>query len=284
MQQTTNTAQEGRMEHASRPVALVTGAARGIGAAVARQLAEAGVDVVINYRSKVSRAEAVAAEVRTAGAQALAIQADLTEPGAVTAMAASVAEVFGELAILVLNASGGLEKGRDRDYAMRLNRDAQLATVTALLPLLGEGGVVVFVTSHWAHFYGQQPTLPAYEPVAASKRADEDALRALMPVLAERGVRLVVVSGDVIEGTITPRLLERSAPGSLAVHRTQVGRLPTVDMFAQGHPSALRHTDTHARNGRRTRTSRHPSRARPTTVVGDCSVEAWARAVVSADQ
>lgn len=221
------------MEHASRPVALVTGAARGIGAAVAKRLADAGVDVVITYRSKGARAEAVAAEVRAAGARALTIQADLTEPGVVTAMAARVAEAFGQLTILVLNASGGLEKDRDRDYAMRLNRDAQLATVSALLPLLGEGAVVVFVTSHWAHFYGQQPTLPAYELVAASKRAGEDALRAMMPALAERGVRFVVVSGDVIEGTITPRLLERSAPGSLAAHRAQVGALPTVDEFAQ---------------------------------------------------
>jgi 3-oxoacyl-[acyl-carrier protein] reductase len=219
-------------------VALVTGASRGIGAAVARLLAEASADVVINYRSKGPRAQEVAAAVAALGRRSLAVQADLTEATELQVMAGEVARAFGQLDLLILNASGGLEKDRDPGYALRLNRDAQLATLDALLPLMPPGATVVFVTSHWAHFYGQRPLVEAYVPVAASKRAGEDALRARLPELAERGVRLLVVSGDMIEGTITPKLIERVQPGVLEARRAEAGRLPTIEEFARAIVSA----------------------------------------------
>ena len=139
---------------------------------------------------------------------------------------------FGGLDLLFLNASGGLEKNKAADYAMRLNRDAQPNLLTQALPLMPEGSRVVFVTSHLAHFYGQAPSLPGYEPVAASKRAGEDALRALVPELGARGISLVVVSGDLIEGTITPKLLGRANPGLIEARREQTGGLPTTEEFA----------------------------------------------------
>jgi len=221
------------MKPNSRHVALVTGASRGVGAVVAQKLAAAGADVVINYRSKEARAAEVAAAVEAMGRRARAVQADLTQPAALAAMAEQIGASFGQLNTLVLNASGGLERGRDPRYALRLNCDAQLATLDALLPLFAPKGVVVFVTSHWAHFYGQCPVVTAYEPVAASKRAGEDALRAKSDALAARGVRLAIVSGDIIEGTITPKLLERATPGLLAARRAAVGNLLTVEEFAQ---------------------------------------------------
>ena len=211
------------MEPTSKHVALVTGASRGVGAAVAQELAASGSEVVINYRSKEARAAEMVAVVEAMGRRALAVQADLTEPAALTLMAERVGATFGQLDILVLNASGGLERGCDPSYALRLNCKAQIATLDALLPLFAPTGVVIFVTSHWAHFYGQRPVVAAYEPVAASKRAGEDALWARAGALAARGVRLVIVSGDIIEGTITPKLLERATPGLLAARRAQAG-------------------------------------------------------------
>ena len=213
--------------------ALVTGASRGIGASVALQLAERGADLAINYRSKGPRAESVAARVRALGRRALLAQADLTSPDERAALAQAVREHYGRLDVLVLNASGGLEKDQPADYALRLNLTAQVETVTALLPLLPAGGCIVFVTSHWAHFHGRRPVMPAYEPVAASKKAGEQALRERIPELSARGVRLAVVSGDVIEGTITPKLLERAQPGVLETRRAEAGALPTVAEFAQ---------------------------------------------------
>ena len=108
------------------------------------------------------------------------------------------------------------------DYALQLNRDAQVNVLDAALPLLGDGSRVVFVTSHQAHFIRTTPTMPEYEPVALSKRAGEDALREQIPDLEDRGIEFVVVSGDMIEGTITATLLERANPGAIAP-ATRVG-------------------------------------------------------------
>ncbi len=121
-------------------ISLITGASRGIGASVARQFAERGADVVINFRSKGPRAESVAEQVRQLGRQALLAQADLTQPTDLERMAALVAQTFGRLDILVLNASGGLEKDKPAAYAMELNLTAQMQTVDHLLPLIYAGG------------------------------------------------------------------------------------------------------------------------------------------------
>jgi 3-oxoacyl-[acyl-carrier protein] reductase len=212
--------------------ALVTGASRGIGAAVALMMAEQGAEVAVNYRSKGSRAEEIANQIRALGRRALLAQADLTDQGSVEAMARSVEVAFGGLSNLVLNASGGLEKGKPASYAMELNLTAQVRTLEAVLPLMGSGGAIVFVTSHLAHFYGRKPVYSAYEGIAASKKAGEDELRSRIPQFEARGIRLAIVSGDMIEGTITPKLLERTQRGLIESRRAQAGALPTVQEFA----------------------------------------------------
>ncbi len=212
--------------------ALVTGSSRGIGADTVRYFAEAGANVVINFRNKAPRAETLANELRALGVEALVVGADLTDPESVQAMFAEVTRTFGGLDILVLNASGGMESGMAEDYALKLNRDAQVSVLESALPVLGDDSRVVFVTSHQAHFIRTTPTMPEYEPVALSKRAGEDALRELIPSLAERGIGFVVVSGDMIEGTITATLLERANPGAIAGRRESAGKLYNVGEFA----------------------------------------------------
>ena len=212
--------------------ALVTGSSRGVGADTIRYFAEAGADVVVNFRNKAPRAEKLAAELRELGVRALVQGADLTDAASLAGMMTAVKEEFGGLDILVLNASGGMESGMAEDYALLLNRDAQLAVLDAALPLMSEGGRVVFVTSHQAHFIRTTPTMPEYEPVAQSKRAGEDALRERIPALAERGIEFVVVSGDMIEGTVTATLLNRLNPGAIEERREQAGRLYNVAEFA----------------------------------------------------
>ncbi len=212
--------------------ALVTGSSRGVGADTARYFAQAGADVVVNFRNKAPRAEKLAAEFRELGVRALVQGADLTDRDSVQAMMAAVREEFGGLDILVLNASGGMESNMGEDYALRLNRDAQLSVLDAALPLMGEGARVVFVTSHQAHFIGTTPTMPEYVPVAESKRAGEDALRELIPELAARGIGFTVVSGDMIEGTVTATLLNRLNPGAIEARREEAGKLYNVSEFA----------------------------------------------------
>ena len=214
-----------------RLVSLVTGGSRGIGAETAIVLAEHGYDVALTYRNKAARAQEVAATITRQGREALALRCDITHADDVAHLFQQVDRWRGHLDILVLNASGGMERdlvAADPDYAMHINLDAQLTLVKAALPLLRPGGVIVFVTSHWAHLYGKMPQLPAYEPVAESKHAGEQALRALQPDLRAHGLRLLVVTGDLVEGTITPRLLERNAPGLIERRRTTQGALPTA--------------------------------------------------------
>ena len=170
--------------------------------------------------------------MRALGRRALVVGADLTDPASVAEMFDAVQAELGGLDILVLNASGGMESNMGEDYALRLNRDAQVNVLQTALPVLREGGRIVFVTSHQAHFIRTTPTMPEYEPVALSKRAGEDALRELIPAIEEQGVGFVVVSGDMIEGTITATLLERANPGAISQRREAAGRLYNVSEFA----------------------------------------------------
>jgi 3-oxoacyl-[acyl-carrier protein] reductase len=223
--------------------ALVTGASRGIGAEVARLLAGRGADVAINFRSKAARASALADEIRAWQRRAFLVQADLTDNDDVERMMQALSQEFGRLDILILNASGGLEKDKPESYALQLNLTAQVQILAAALPLMPRGGCIVFVTSHLAHFYGQKPVYAAYEKIAASKKAGESALRERVPDLSSRGLRLAIVSGDMIDGTITPKLLERSEPGLMAARRAQAGALPTVHEFAAAIVDAAMDSD-----------------------------------------
>ena len=225
---------------APRRVALITGGSRGIGAATTLALARRGYDTIITYRNKAARAEEVVAAVAALGRDALALAADMTEQAAIDALFRRVGEWCGRLDLLVLNASGGLERdlvAADPDYPLRLNRDAQLATVRAARPFLAHGGTIAFITSHWAHRYGRVRQLPAYEAVAMSKHAGEAALRERQADLAAQGIRLLVITGDLVEGTITPKLLARAAERSQ--QSTEVpDHLPTTDEMGEAIAAA----------------------------------------------
>ncbi len=212
-------------------LALVTGGSRGIGAATAVALAEQGYDIAITYRNKAARANEVATQITARGQHALALACDITHGEDVKSLFKTLQESYNTLDILVLNASGGLERdilAIDPAYPMHINHDAQLMLVEHALSMLAKGSTIVFVTSHWAHLYGQMEQIPAYEPIAKSKYAGEQALRAQQNALGERGIRLLVVTGDLIEGTITPKLLERTAPGLTEHRRSTIGPLPTA--------------------------------------------------------
>lgn len=218
---------------AARPLAVITGGSRGIGAETARELARRSYDVAFTYRNKTARADEVAADIENSGGAALAVQADITDRNALRSFAEQVRGWRPRVELLILNASGGLERdliAADPEYPMRINRDAQLATLATVLPLMPDGSTVLFVTSHWAHLYGAVPQLPDYEPVARSKYAGEQALRSRIGELSKRGVRLLVATGDLVEGTITARLLERRSHG---LHHARADESVTPEQFAK---------------------------------------------------
>ncbi|WP_067824551.1 SDR family oxidoreductase [Nocardia inohanensis] len=214
-----------------RRIVVITGASRGIGAETARVLAARGDHVVINYREKRKRAETLRAEIVAAGGSASLAGADISAPDGARNLIDTVVAEFGRLDVLVLNASGGLERDAAPDYAMSINRDAQARLTELALPHLPSGGRIVFVTSHQAHFSPTRPVPTGYEPIAASKRAGEDVLRGMIPEFDRRGIGFAVVSGDMIDGTIIVRLLERRDPDAVTARRDE-GALPTVEEFA----------------------------------------------------
>lgn len=212
--------------------ALITGSSRGIGAKTAEYLADAGATVVVNYRNKEARAQKLVDSIEAAGGSAMAVGADLTDPVGVARMIGEIKDQLGGLDLLILNASGGMEADMGEDYAMKLNRDAQVGLLMSALPLMERSARVVFVTSHQAHFIREVETMPEYLPVALSKRAGEDALRGMIDQMKDLGVDFVVVSGDMIEGTVTATLLNRANPGVIDQRKEQVGKLYNVDEFA----------------------------------------------------
>ncbi|WP_099021508.1 SDR family oxidoreductase [Mycolicibacterium palauense] len=219
------------MSPAPERVVLITGASRGIGADVAQRLAHPGTHVVVSYREKAKRANTVAEAIRAAGGHASTVAADISDEAGAAALIDTIAARFGRLDTLILNASGGLELWADPGYAMRLNRDAQTRLAALAIPLMPVGGRIVFVTSHQAHFFPHKAVPKGYAAVAASKRAGETALHAMRPQLARAGIGLTVVSGDMVEGTIIVRLLQRRDPDAVAARRARAA-LPTVGEFA----------------------------------------------------
>lgn len=90
----------------SRSVALVTGASRGLGAAIARRLAADGHDVAVNYATSDEAAQAVVVDIEQAGGRAMAVRADITDEAGVAALRAEVRKALGPVSVLVVNATG----------------------------------------------------------------------------------------------------------------------------------------------------------------------------------
>ena len=137
--------------------ALVTGASRGIGAAIARQLAADGADVAITYEKSAEKAEAVAAQIRALGRKAVVLQADAgSTEGPARAVDGAVAGLGG-LDIVVNNAgiAGGTlfadQTAGEIDALLNVNIRGVLLTTQAALPHLRDGGRIISISSVLAH-------------------------------------------------------------------------------------------------------------------------------------
>jgi NAD(P)-dependent dehydrogenase (short-subunit alcohol dehydrogenase family) len=192
--------------------ALVTGAARGIGAAIAKKLAADGADVAITYEKSMEKAEAIVADMRALGRRALAIQADAANPEAsITAVERAVADL-GRLDILVNNA-GVLVAGpfpdqslEDMDLLLNVNVRGVFVTTQAALKHIPDGGRIITIGSN----AGLTVPFAGIAVYAATKSAMESFTRGLARELGARAITVNLVRPGPIDTDMNP------ADGSLA--------------------------------------------------------------------
>ncbi|MCC6195098.1 MAG: enoyl-[acyl-carrier-protein] reductase FabL [Burkholderiales bacterium] len=181
-------------------VALVTGAARGIGRATARKLAASGCDVAVNYYNSAEAAESLCAEVRAHGRRAVAIQGSVGLPDSVDEMFAELRKHFERLDIIVSNAASGVLKPtvdmtlKHWRWCLETNALALNLLTQRALPMLGPDARIIAMSS-----LGAQRAMPGYGFIGASKAALEALARALAQELGPRGVRVNVVSAGVVD-------------------------------------------------------------------------------------
>lgn len=181
-------------------VALVTGAARGIGRATALKLAAAGCDVAVNYYNSADEAEALCAEMRALGRKAIAIQASVGVPDSVDELFDEFRKHFDRIDIVVSNAASGVLKPtidmtiKHWRWCMETNALALNLLAQRALPLMKDGGRIIALSS-----LGAQRAMPGYGFIGASKAALEALARSLAQELGPKGVRVNVVSAGVVD-------------------------------------------------------------------------------------
>lgn len=190
-----------------RPVALVTGAARGIGRGIALALAAEGYDVAVHYRSSRAEAEAVCDEARALGARAQAFAADLADRPAARALVREAHAALGRLDVLVNNVGNYVFLPFDElsdeqwDDMLDSNLGAVFATCQAALPLMRAqgGGRIVNLGFAGAGNLVARPNVVAY---VAAKTGVLLLSRSLAKAEAGNGITVNVVAPGVIENSV----------------------------------------------------------------------------------
>ena len=179
----------------SGKTALVTGASRGIGRAVALKLGQMGAAVVVNYMNNVAAAEEVVEQIAAQGGKALAIQADMADPAAIEQLFDQAIGEFGQLDILVNNAGIAIYKAiaevseDDYEKLFSLNVKGLLFACQQAARKLADGGRIINISTSVTKMM-----LPSYGLYAASKGAVEQLTKVLAKELGLRGITVNAVS------------------------------------------------------------------------------------------
>jgi 3-oxoacyl-[acyl-carrier protein] reductase len=186
--------------------ALVTGASRGIGAAIALRLAEEGADVAITYQSSPDKAAAVVRSIEALGRKAAAIKADSGDAAAVRASVESAFETLGGLDILVNNA--GIARGgdiadmslEDIDATLAINVRSVIVASQAAARRLPEGGRIISIGS----CLGEQVGVSGISVYSASKSALIGLTKGIARDLGPRGITVNVVQPGPTDTDMNP--------------------------------------------------------------------------------
>jgi 3-oxoacyl-[acyl-carrier protein] reductase len=183
-------------------IALVTGASRGIGAAVALALAGAGAAVAVNYRERAGGADAVVAEITAMGGRATAVAADVSKNADVTAMVERVTKALGPIDILINNAGMAIVRGVDDlteaefDLTISVNLKSAFLCTQAVLPAMRarKWGRIVNISSGAARGAGAIGV-----HYNASKAGMEGLTRGYAARLVKEGITVNAVAPSLIE-------------------------------------------------------------------------------------
>lgn len=215
-------------------VAIVTGASKGIGAGIAKALAAEGAEIVVNYASSKSGADAVVQAITGAGGKAIAVQADVSKAAEAKALVDAAIDAYGHLDILVNNSGvyefGPLEAVTEGQFhkMFDVNVLGLLLTTQAAAVHLSEGGSIINIGS------GVTRIMP---PQSAVYTATKGAVDVITGVLAnELGVRKIRVNSvnpslTETEGTHTAGFIASDFEAGI-IAQTPLGRLGQPDDIA----------------------------------------------------
>jgi 3-oxoacyl-[acyl-carrier protein] reductase len=183
-------------------VALVTGASRGIGAAIAAVLAEAGAAVAVNYRQRADQADAVVAKIKSKGGRAVATAADVSQATAVAGMVDHVVSALGPIDILINNAGMAIVRGIDDltesefDQTIAVNLKSAFLCTQAVLPAMRakQWGRIINISSGAARGAGAIGV-----HYNASKAGMEGLTRGYAARLVKQGITVNAVAPSLIE-------------------------------------------------------------------------------------
>ena len=213
--------------------ALVTGGSRGIGKAIALELAAGGADVAFNYLRNHRAAAEAKEEIEALGVRCLRVRAHLGDEDKIAQLFEAVAAEFGSLDILINNAASGVQRPalelepKHWDWTLNVNARAAWMCAVEAAKLMKDGGHIVNITSE-----GSRRVLPLYFSVGVSKAALESVTRYLAVELAPIGISVNAVSGGYVDtGALDhfPTKDEMLEAG----RKTPVGRMVTVEDIAK---------------------------------------------------
>jgi 3-oxoacyl-[acyl-carrier protein] reductase len=183
-------------------IALVTGGSRGIGAAIVRSLAEAGVAVAVNYRERANEANALVDAIGNAGGRAIAIAADVSQSNAVARTVERVKSELGPIDILINNAGIAITRGiedlseADFDQTIAVNLKSAFLCTQAVLPMMRSKGWGRIVNISSGAARGAGAIGPHYN---ASKAGMEGLTRGYAARLVKQGITVNAVAPSLIE-------------------------------------------------------------------------------------
>ena len=218
-------------------VALVTGSSRGIGRAIAVELARQGASVVVNYRKREAEAAETVRLATEAGGRAVPVQANVAVPEEIARLFEVLGHEYGGLDFLVCNAAAGLQGGlmettlKAWDLAMNVNARSYLLCAQLAFPLLRArgGGRILATTARIA----TDRAFPHYGSVAASKGAINTLTVYLAVELAPHHITVNAVSPGVVDTEALSYFREGGAILARAKERTPTGRVTRPDDVAR---------------------------------------------------